>query len=375
MTKLFLSDTLVSGIRYALSDTQGTGATLGSGNEGGSTFVEKLRFEREVGLNGITGTSFPCSIDMASVSHSTLEWRFRVVKVDTLGNILAGSAYSTVFNTSGIQVATLILDTSWLVGDRVGISLELRKTGGGGNRSLTLNVNDLDSYVDAPLPAPTVEGSITQTLAALTTAGSGALQAAGSAAQTLGIIEQSASGSIADPSVSGVLEQTLASITQASTGAVEVIATSQQSLLGLTTQAVGELAFEGAASQTLPSLTQDGIAEASLDGTLSQVLPGTTQSAAGASGDVLSGAITSVLPTLSQAATGLLVFGGDGANVLGVLEQSLQGVIGLSVDSAQTLQALRAHLVGFIGEGVTVRVAVQISTNAVVGPSGQNRVV
>lgn len=151
MARLYLRDTLISGIRRELSETQGVETTLGSGNQSSTSFVEMLRFELEVGADGIDGTSFPCSVDMASVSASTLEWRWRVVKVDSGGNIVTGSAYSSVFNTAGIKTATLTLSTTWAAGDRVGVSLELRKSGGGGNRSFTLNVNDAESYVDASL--------------------------------------------------------------------------------------------------------------------------------------------------------------------------------------------------------------------------------
>lgn len=147
-TRLYLRDTVVSGTRYALSTAQGAGTTLVTGSESGSSFVEKLRWEYEVGAAGLSSTSVPTSIDVSAVSAATLEYRWAVVKVDSTGAITASSAYSAAYSTTGIKAETLTLSTTWAAGDKIGISLELRKVSGGGSRSVTLNINDADSYAD-----------------------------------------------------------------------------------------------------------------------------------------------------------------------------------------------------------------------------------
>lgn len=141
--------TALGGI-FDLADTQGTETTLGSGNTQSATFVLGKRFQKTVD-DAINGTSFPISVDMASVSASTMEWQAKVQRVDSSNVVQAESDVLGPFNTAGIKTGTLTLSTTWGTGDRLAIAVELRKVSGGGNRSFTLNVNDADSFVDAPL--------------------------------------------------------------------------------------------------------------------------------------------------------------------------------------------------------------------------------
>jgi hypothetical protein len=111
---------------YDLDDVQGTGATLGSGDVTSTSFVEVLRFQRTVDTT-VVGSSFPCSLDMASVT-GPMEWRWRVQRINSSGAVQASSDYSPVFEDSGIKTATLALATTWQIGDRLAISVELRKS-------------------------------------------------------------------------------------------------------------------------------------------------------------------------------------------------------------------------------------------------------
>jgi hypothetical protein len=172
------------GTVFDLSPTQGTGTTVGSGNVASTTFVEVLRFQATVGA-GVGGAAFPSSMDMASVSAATMEWRWRVQRYDSSGVLQASSNYSPAHNTAGVKTADLTLDTTWSAGDRLAVSVEMRKVSGGGNRSFTLNINDADTYIDA-LPAAAGddhEGDGTACTAVLTpAAGSGTPAAAGAGA-------------------------------------------------------------------------------------------------------------------------------------------------------------------------------------------------
>lgn len=158
VTRLYLRNTQTGGgtggIFYDLSTTQGTGATLVSASVSGTTFTEVLRWQYTLGSD-VPDTVIPTSIDVSAVSASTLEYRWKVERLDSSNNEIASSAYSTALNTTGIKTASLSLSTAWASGDRVAISLELRRTSGAGSRTVTINVNDADSYIDPDLiPIP-----------------------------------------------------------------------------------------------------------------------------------------------------------------------------------------------------------------------------
>jgi hypothetical protein len=80
-----------------------------------------------------------------------MEWQAKVQRVDSSNVVQAESDILGPFNTAGIETGTLTLSTTWAVGDRLAVAVELRKVSGGGNRSFTLNVNDADSFVDADI--------------------------------------------------------------------------------------------------------------------------------------------------------------------------------------------------------------------------------
>lgn len=129
-----------------LSETQGTPTTLTSPTVSGG-FTEVFRFHRVVD-DTVGGTSFPSQLDVFSVSAATLAYKWRVQRWNSSNVLQASSLYSAEHNTTGIKVQTFALDTVWSAGDRLAISVELRKVSGGGNRSITINVNDADAWVD-----------------------------------------------------------------------------------------------------------------------------------------------------------------------------------------------------------------------------------
>ena len=140
---------------FDLADTPGDVRSLGSGNTQSGTFVLGKRFQRLVD-DTVIGTSFPVSVNMESVSAATCEWRAVVQRLNASDVVQATSDVLGPFNTSGIKTGTLTLTTTWETGDRLALSVELRKTGGGGNRSFTLTVNTADSSVDADFESQAV---------------------------------------------------------------------------------------------------------------------------------------------------------------------------------------------------------------------------
>jgi hypothetical protein len=135
-----------TGIVRDLSETQGTPSTLTSAGVSGG-FTEVFRWHRVVDAT-VGSTSFPSQLQVTAVSAATLSYRWRVQRWDSAGVLQAFSGYSSEQNTTGIKVATLPLDTIWSAGDRLAISVELRKAGGGGSRTITVAVNDPDAWVD-----------------------------------------------------------------------------------------------------------------------------------------------------------------------------------------------------------------------------------
>jgi hypothetical protein len=132
---------------WDLSETQGTPTTLGSGNVASGSYIEVMRWLRVVGAT-VGSTAIDTQVRVTAVSASTLQYRWRVQRIDSSDVVQASSDYSSDQNTVGIKVASFILDTTWAAGDRLALSLELRKASGGGNRSITVAVNDGDSWAE-----------------------------------------------------------------------------------------------------------------------------------------------------------------------------------------------------------------------------------
>lgn len=131
-----------------LATSQGTPATLGSGNQSNTSFEEAKAWTITVG-DAITGSSFPTSLSISATSAGTLEYRWRIQRVNSSGTVQASSGYSDLHNTTGVKTATLTLATTWASGDRLRFSVELRKTSGGGGRNITFDVNSANSSVTA----------------------------------------------------------------------------------------------------------------------------------------------------------------------------------------------------------------------------------
>jgi hypothetical protein len=349
MTVLYLRDVLVTGIRYELSETQGTGATLGSGNEGGSTFVEKLRFEREVGTS-INGTSFSCSIDMASVSASTLEWRWRVVKVDSSGTIVTGSAYSTAHNTAGIKTQTLTLSTTWAAGDRVGISLELRKTGGGGNRSFTLNVNDVDSKVDAPIAAVAREGSGSASSGPVAASGTVAVVTGGTGTVTAGPVAVAGTGTVASSAINGSGAATTGAAQVSGAGTViesGVNGTGAAALGAASITGSGDapIAGTGAANSGAALASGDGALAASGSG-LASLGPASADGSGTVTSSVVEGSGFVSTGPVEISGSGIVPIGGDGAAACAFFAVSGTGGTSIGIEGSGGLMLAPFVVIG-----------------------------
>lgn len=136
-----------------LTKTSGqTGTSVAGPNN--TSFVEVATWDINVsGDSPITG-AYSVSLNVTDVSAGQAEGRFRVRVVDDAGcTISASSGYSATFSTTGVKTLTTG-SVTWGAGDdRLRISLEVRRIGGHGTKTVTVT-HGASSYVDAPWDEP-----------------------------------------------------------------------------------------------------------------------------------------------------------------------------------------------------------------------------
>jgi hypothetical protein len=155
------------GTVYDLSETQGTPSTLQSDTVNSGSFTEVFRWTRTVGTD-VGSTLIDTQVQVTAIS-SNAQYQWRVARVDSSGVEQATSDYSAGQSTTGIKIASFVLDTTWAAGDRLVLALELRKSSGGGNRTVTVAVNDGDCWVEFEVVLATQDitpGAVTVTAGA-----------------------------------------------------------------------------------------------------------------------------------------------------------------------------------------------------------------
>jgi len=136
---------------YDLDETIGTSGTL-SNNEGSTAFTFNLGWQQTVD-DTVGSADVDISVNVASIS-GTAEYRFRVARVDSSNVVQAASAYGSTYSTTGTKTETLTLSTTFTTGDRLRLEMEIRRAGGHGNVSVTVNTGNTNSYVDADIVTP-----------------------------------------------------------------------------------------------------------------------------------------------------------------------------------------------------------------------------
>lgn len=145
---------------YDLSDTQGSNATL-SATIASNTFAEVLRFQFTLGSD-LPEPGVPWSVSINAISANS-EARWRIQRLNSSNTVQESSSYSSAENTTGTKTGSITFNASWASGDRVAISVEYRRTSGGGNRTLTLNVNNANSFIEPNLVAAAVSATASVT--------------------------------------------------------------------------------------------------------------------------------------------------------------------------------------------------------------------
>ncbi len=133
-----------------LSETQdtSTGQNIGSGGNVG--YVEMAAYD--IALAARDGTSYDFSIDITAISQTNVRWRIEEIAAPAGCGTVQSSAYTTQEPASvGIATGTVSL-AAWTTGTRLRLSIETQQTSTCGLRRITINVNDADTFVDAPDP-------------------------------------------------------------------------------------------------------------------------------------------------------------------------------------------------------------------------------
>jgi hypothetical protein len=161
-----------------------------------------------------------------------------------------------------------------------------------------------------------ITGSLTATLAALTSSTSGTVEITGSLAKTLGAITSSTSGTV---TINGSLAKTLGAVTLSAAGSVDIDGTLAKTLAALAISAAGEVGEESTAtlSQTLAALMLSASGTVDIDAALAKTLAALSISASGTVD--ISASLSKTLGTLTTSATGTVDVAGSLSKTLGVL--------------------------------------------------------
>lgn len=130
-----------------MDKTQGSSASQASSGTQSSTFVEVMSFDIDVSGDTPVTSDHDVSVDITDLTDVTA--RFRLQAIDDAGcGVDNSSSYSSEFTTTGIKTFTLNL--TWAgTSDRLRLSCEIKKDAVHGNKAVTINVNDADTFVDA----------------------------------------------------------------------------------------------------------------------------------------------------------------------------------------------------------------------------------
>lgn len=168
---------------YDLLTTTGTDDSTVSGTTNSTQFTESAAWIG--GASDVSTSATDVTLGFYPTTTSgTLEFRFRAQRVDSGGSVLYSGGYGSTYDetaTSGLREESLSFSPgAWNSTDRLKISLEVRRSGGHGNVSITISTGDpsglgnyANSYVIVPVDLPTVTGALASSYSNYTFSSSG----------------------------------------------------------------------------------------------------------------------------------------------------------------------------------------------------------
>lgn len=158
-TKYFCKDTNDDGTcdlansPLDLDQTMGSTATQASSNttnEAGFDVV--MSFDEDIASDNPGDGTHDVSVDINSMSGDA-ELKFRVRLITNLCSAVASSGYGATLTSADVPVVHTFTTASLTLGaaNRLRLSCEMKRDSGAhGNKSFNMNVNDVDSWVNAP---------------------------------------------------------------------------------------------------------------------------------------------------------------------------------------------------------------------------------
>ncbi len=154
MSELFLRNTTgeacsvaVDGDKFDLVAAQGVAATVAESSNA-TAFEEVLHWNLTVGAAGKSGV-YPISLNVASVDGN-MQYRLRLQRVNAACVVQDSSEYTVEFNSSGIKRESILFESTFVATDVLRLSLEAKRLGASGAKTITVNINDEDSTIDEP---------------------------------------------------------------------------------------------------------------------------------------------------------------------------------------------------------------------------------
>jgi len=140
---------------HDLSTTQGTstGHTTDTSSMGAFTLIRSYQVD-VTGDSPVFGSqSFDLSVDITALSKSDI--RFRLAGVDDTGCVRTNvSGWQTYLEVAGVGIKTFSLTLDFTAADEdLELQVEAQNNSAHGGRTVTINVQDADTWVDAPWPA------------------------------------------------------------------------------------------------------------------------------------------------------------------------------------------------------------------------------
>lgn len=114
--------------------------TLVSSNVNNTSFETCLQGSFLIGAATIDGTNVSCLVDINSFSGS-VELRWQLFVPDPIFGDKATSGWSSLYTTTGFKNEILTFNPTLSAGDYYGLRVQIRRTAGHGNVSVTLGIS------------------------------------------------------------------------------------------------------------------------------------------------------------------------------------------------------------------------------------------
>ena len=140
---------------HDMSKTQGTSTPHTTSSAGIATYSEQRSYQIDATADSITTGSqtYNLSVDITTLTKTDVRFRLRAVD-DTGCTRTNSSGYQEYLLAAGAGIKTFSLTLDFTAADEdLELTMEIRETNAHGTREIIVNVQDADTWVDAPTAA------------------------------------------------------------------------------------------------------------------------------------------------------------------------------------------------------------------------------